>query len=252
MTARKLLILGGTTEASGLARALAGDRRFAPLLSLAGATRAPVAPPIPWRRGGFGGSDGLAAYLAGEGVEFLVDATHPFAARMSAHAADAAAQAGVPLLALRRPPWVAGPGDRWEEFATMAEAAAALGPLPRRVFLTIGQKELAPFRAAPQHHYLIRSVDPPAPDSLPPRAELITARGPFDEPAERALLKAAGIERLVTKNSGGTAVAAKLAAARALGLPVLMVRRPPVPAVETVATVEAALAWLYGRAETSA
>lgn len=252
MTPVKLLILGGTTEAGALARALVGDDRFAPVLSLAGATRAPVAPPIPWRLGGFGGVAGLAAHLAEQGVALMVDATHPFAARMSAHAVAAAAQAGVPLLVLRRPPWVAVPGDRWQVVAGMAEAAAALGPLPRRVFLTIGQKELAPFQAAPQHDYVIRSVDPPAPATLPPRTRLIAARGPFDAAAEHALLVAEGIEVLVTKNSGGSAVSAKLDAARRLGLPVIMVRRPPAPEAATVATVEAALAWLYGRASARA
>jgi precorrin-6A/cobalt-precorrin-6A reductase len=126
----------------------------------------------------------------------------------------------------------------------MATAVAALGPAPRRVVLTIGQKELAPFHAAPQHSYVIRSVDAPAPDSLPPLAEVITARGPFAESDERRLLMENRIEVIVTKNSGGSATAAKLAAARALALPVVMVERPTRPEVETVGTAEEALAWL--------
>ncbi|RJF90025.1 cobalt-precorrin-6A reductase [Oleomonas cavernae] len=240
----KVLILGGTTEASALARLLAGDARFDATLSYAGRTRAPVAQPIPWRVGGFGGPAGLADYLRGEGIEALVDATHPFAQRMSWNAAEAAAITGVPLLALRRGPWTVQPGDRWLPVADMAAAAQAIGEAPRRVFLTVGQQELAPFKATAQHIYLIRSVDPPAPETLPPQAEVFTARGPFEATAEQALLTDHAIEVIVTKNSGGSATAAKLAAARALGLPVIMVDRPRVPEVEAVETAEAALDWL--------
>jgi precorrin-6A/cobalt-precorrin-6A reductase len=163
---------------------------------------------------------------------------------MSRHAAEAARRTGVRLLAVCRPAWRAVEGDRWIAVADMQAAVAALGSAPRRVFLTIGQKELAPFRAAPQHSYVIRSVDAPAPDSLPPVAEVITARGPFTEADETRLLSDKRIDVLVTKNSGGTATEAKLAAARATGIPVIMVERPPRPAVETVATAEAALGWL--------
>ncbi len=240
----KLLILGGTTEASTLARALAGDARFDAMLSLAGVTRAPALPPIPARVGGFGGVDGLVRYIESEGVDVLIDATHPFAAQMSRHAAEAASRTGVKLVAVCRPAWRAVAGDRWIAVADMREAVAALGTGPRRAFLTIGQKELAPFRAAPQHSYVIRSVDAPDPQSLPPDAEVITARGPFGEADERRLLAEKRIDVLVTKNSGGSATEAKLAAARAAGIPVVMVERPPRPDVETVATAEAALDWL--------
>jgi len=240
----KILILGGTTEASALARALAGDARFEPVLSLAGRTKAPMTPPIPFRIGGFGGVEGLVQYLKAEHVDLLVDATHPFAAQMSRHAAEAARIAGVPLLVICRPAWRPVEGDHWIPVPDMVAAVAALGAAPRRVFLTIGQKELAPFRAAPQHHYVIRSVDAPEPDSLPPKAEIITARGPFAEADERRLLSEKRIDVIVTKNSGGTATEAKLAAARALRIPVIMVDRPSRPDVETVETAEAALAWL--------
>lgn len=240
----KVLILGGTTEASALARALADDSRFDAVLSLAGRTRAPRTPPIPFRIGGFGGAEGLAAHLRREAIAALVDATHPFAAQMSRNAAGAAALAGVPLLAVCRPAWQPAAGDRWVPVADMAAAVAALGPAPRRVFLTIGQKELAPFQAAPQHAYLIRSVDAPDLEALPPLAEVITARGPFAEADERRLLRDKRIDVIVTKNSGGAATEAKLPAARALGLPVIMVERPARPDVETVASVEDALAWL--------
>lgn len=247
MPALKLLILGGTSEASALARLVAGDPRFEASLSLAGVTRAPAAQPIPVRIGGFGGAAGLADHLKDEGVDVLVDATHPFADRISANAAEAAGMAGVPLLALRRPAWAPQDGDRWTIVADMPSAAAALGETPRRVLLTVGRTELAPFRAAPQHAYVVRSVDPPAPEVLPPRAEVIAARGPFAEADERALLAAHGIEAVVAKNSGGEATRAKLDAARALGIAVVMVERPPMPEAESVGTAEAALEWLARR-----
>ena len=244
----RVLILGGTTEASALARSLAGDARFAATLSLAGRTRAPVLPPIPCRIGGFGGVTGLAAYLRVQRIDALIDGTHPFAARMSANACEAAALTGIPLLRINRPEWQAAPGDRWTQVANMAEAAQALGDIPRRVLLTIGQQDLAPFATAAWHDYVIRSVDAPRPDALPPRAEIITARGPFAEPEERELLTERKIDVLVTKNSGGSATAAKLAAARALGLEVVMVVRPYLPKAAEVANAAAALDWLVHQA----
>jgi precorrin-6A/cobalt-precorrin-6A reductase len=240
----KILILGGTTEASALALALAGDARVQPVLSLAGRTRTPVLPAVPHRRGGFGGVAGLVAYLRNHEIGALIDATHPFAARMHGNAADAAARAGVRRLAISRPEWVAAPGDRWTQVPTMAAAVAALGPVGRRVFLTVGQQELAPFLAAPWHDYLIRSVEPPDPAVLPPRARCIAARGPFTPDDERALLAAERTEVVVTKNSGGSATVAKLVAARELGLPVVLVARPAPPLPPVVADVAGALAWL--------
>lgn len=243
----KFLILGGTTEAGALARALAGDARFDAVLSLAGRTRSPALPPIPYRIGGFGGAEGLARYLRAEGVQALVNATHPFAARMSRNVVAAAALAGIPLLRVLRPAWVPGPGDCWTIVPDMEEAAEELGRAPRRIFLALGRQELAPFAARPWHDYLIRSVDPPDPALLPPRARTIAARGPFDATRERELLAAHGIEVVVCKNSGGDATAGKLAAARALGLPVVMVARPDSPAAETVPDADAALQWLLRR-----
>jgi precorrin-6A/cobalt-precorrin-6A reductase len=240
----RVLILGGTTEASAIARALAGDQRFAPVLSLAGRTRAPVPPPIPWRVGGFGGADGLAAWLREERIAALIDATHPFAAQIKANAARAAAMAGVPRIAVLRPAWQPQPGDLWTEAADMAGAFAAIGRAPRRVFLAIGRQELGAF--GPPHAYLIRSVDPP--DAPPPGATIITARGPFAEDAERALLRDHRIDMLVTKNAGGDATAAKLAAARALRLPVIMVARPAPPEPPLVPDAAGALAWLRHQA----
>ncbi len=242
--AMKLLILGGTGEAMALARALAPDPRFAPMLSLAGRTRNPRPPPIPWQSGGFGGASGLAAFLADHGMAALIDATHPYARQISANAQSAAASTGVPLLTLTRPPWVAKPGERWTIVPDLAAAARALGEAPRRVFLTIGRQDLLPFREAPWHHYLIRSVDPPDPAWLPPVCEILSARGPFPQESERALLTARKIEILVSKNSGG-AMRDKLDAAKALAIPVVMVARPEAPAADHIATdIEGALSWL--------
>ncbi len=248
----RILILGGTTEASGLAAALAGQGRFQPLLSLAGRTSDPKPLPIPTRVGGFGGAEGLARFLRDERIEALIDATHPFAAVMSHNAARAADATGVPLLALRRPPWTPRAGDRWREVTGMGEAVRAIGEAPRRVFLTVGRLELRPFAAAPQHAYVVRTIEP-IDDALPvPNVIAIRDRAPFDEAAERALMAREGIEVLVTKNSGGAATYPKIAAARALGIPVVLVARPEKPAgVEEVAGVAEALAWLeerHGRA----
>jgi precorrin-6A/cobalt-precorrin-6A reductase len=238
----RLLILGGTTEASAIARGLAAEPGIRATLSLAGRTRAPAVAPVPTRIGGFGGVEGLARYLRDERVAVLVDATHPFAAQMSRHAAAAARQTGTALLPVVRPAWTPQPGDRWTSVPDMRGAAAALGPTPRRVFLTVGQQELAPFRAAPWHRYLIRSVEP-IPDP-PPGARCVTARGPFAEADEHALLAAEGVEVLVTKNSGGGATAAKLAAARMLGVGVVMVERPAAPSGPSAPDAVTALAWL--------
>lgn len=230
----RVLILGGTTEAAALARALAGRTDVEPTLSLAGRTLAPERPPIPVRIGGFGGADGLAAWLGAERTDLLIDATHPFAAQMSRHAVEAARRVGVPHLVFTRPPWRLGPGDRWTSVPDMAEAAAALGPTPRRVFLTVGRLLLAAFAAAPQHTYLIRTVDPPDGIEALPHRELIRARGPFDRHAEARLMRQQRIDILVTKNSGGGATYPKLEAARALGLPAIVVERPALPPGVTI------------------
>jgi len=240
----RVLILGGSSEAAALARAVAADPRFEPTLSLAGVTEHPAESPVAVRSGGFGGAQGLADYLTEHGIGVVIDATHPFATTMKRHAVEAARRAGVPLLAIRRPPWTPQPDDNWIMVESIEAAAAALGKEPKQVMLTTGRKELAPFKAAGQHSYVLRSVEPPEPRALPPRVEVITARGPFAYGDEVKLLRAHGIEVLVTKNSGGRATAAKLAAARALDLPVIMVSRPEVPDAQCVETVEEAVAWL--------
>lgn len=249
MTQTKVLILGGSSESAKLARTLASDGRFAATLSLAGVTEHPERMPIAVRSGGFGGAAGLARYLTENTIGVLIDATHPFAATMKQNAVEAARMAGVQFLAIRRPPWTAEAGDRWTEIADLGEAATALGEAPKRVFLTTGRQELSPFKRASQHFYLIRSVEPPEPDALPPRAETLSARGPFTVEDETALMEAHGIDILIAKNSGGNATAAKLKAARALSLPVLMVRRPHLPVAPAVESVEEALHWLEGHHE---
>ena len=257
----KLLILGGTTEATARAAALAGRKALAgrealagrddlrPVLSLAGRTVSPALPPIPHRIGGFGGVAGLVDYLASAGVEAVIDATHPFAARISAHAVEACAARGVPLLAFTRPPWQPGPGDRWTAVPDLDAAARALGTAPRRVLLTVGRLGLSAFRAAPHHRYVVRTIDPPDPADLPPDHRLVLDRGPFRLAAETALLRDAGIDVLVTKNSGGTAAAAKLDAARALGIAVVAVARPaPAGSRREAFALAEVLAWIDARA----
>ncbi len=239
----RTLILGGTTEARRLGARLAQARRFDVTLSLAGRTRAPVDQGVPTRIGGFGGADGLARHLVETRVDLLVDATHPFAARISANAVAAATATGVPLLALRRPAWTWAPGDRWIDADSVAEALDHVGAAPRRLFVALGRQELEPLEAAPQHRYLVRSVDPVEPPLRVPHAAYLLDRGPFDVEAETALFERHGIEAVLAKNSGGAASRAKIDAARRLGLPVHLVRRPPAsgPSLDTVEALLAAI-----------
>lgn len=220
------MILGGSSEASRLARAVAGLRSVEAVLSLAGRTRNPHLPPISHRIGGFGGVAGLVAYLRAERIDLLVDATHPFAERMSANALAASREAAVELAVFTRPPWIAGPGDRWTEVDGAEAAALAIGAMPRRVFLTVGRQQVAAFEAAPHHHYLIRAIDPPDPAPRLPDFELRLSRGPFTLEDELRVMRDQAIEVLVSKNSGGDAARAKLDAARELGIPVILMRAP--------------------------
>jgi len=238
------LILGGTTEANQLMAALANDARFDAVLSYAGRTERPTPPPIPWRVGGFGGVDGLTKYLRDQKIARVVDATHPFAAQMSAHAIAACAIVGVPLLALERLSWPRMAGDRWSEVDDFVAAAEALGTSPRRVFLGIGRMQLAPFASHPQHFYLVRLVDPPRAPLPLFAAELIVARGPFDLAGDRVMLAHHRIDIVVARDAGGDGAFAKIEAARELGLRVVMVRRPLIPARDKVETVGEALRWL--------
>jgi precorrin-6A/cobalt-precorrin-6A reductase len=241
---KRVLILGGTTEARMLAERLADRPDLDVTLSLAGRTAAPARQPVPVRNGGFGGAPGLADYLVRERVDALIDATHPYANVISANAVAATCKIGVPLVVLRRPPWVAVAGDKWTEVNDVIEAVRRLADTPRRIFVALGRNELASFTQAPQHHYLIRSVDPVDPRLPLPHVTYVTSRGPFGEAEDRALMTAHKIEVVVAKNSGGAATYGKIAAARALGIGVIMLRRPPVPAAPSVETVDDALAWL--------
>lgn len=240
----RVLILGGTGEARALATRIGGDARLDVLLSLAGRTAAPARLPVPTRTGGFGGAEGLAQFLTEGRFDALVDATHPFAAQISAHAVAAARESGVPLGTLVRPPWIEKPGDRWIDVADMAAAAEALGTAPRRVFLTVGRLELGAFAAAPQHTYIARTIDPPRDVALPPDLTLVQARPPFDAEAEARFIAEQRIDVLVSKNSGSAETYGKIAAARQLGLPVVMVARPAKPAGLVLHGPEAAALWL--------
>lgn len=234
-----VLVLGGTTEARRLAADLDARPGVRVTTSLAGRVSRPAALEGDVRVGGFGGVDGLAAWLREQRVDAVVDATHPFAATISEHAVRAAAATGVPSVMLRRAGWRPEPGDRWHDAASLAEAAALLPALGRRVFLTTGRLGLAAFAdtsAVPDLaglHFLVRSVEPPDPP-LPRHTEVLLDRGPYTVEGETALLREHRVDVLVTKDSGGAATAAKLTAARALALPVIVVRRPPPPEGATV------------------
>lgn len=237
----RILILGGTTEARHLAAKLAARADLDITLSMAGRTENPVEQPVPMRSGGFGGAQGLAEWLAAHKIDLLIDATHPYAARISANAAEAARLSGVPILALRRPAWEAVAGDNWTLVNDADEAVAALGVKPRRVLLALGRQEIAPFVTARQHSYIIRSVDPIEPPLSVPDAAYILARGPFREADERALLEEHRIDVIVAKNSGGAATYGKIAAAREIGTEVILFRRPELPDVPSASTVAALL-----------
>ncbi|UFS99943.1 cobalt-precorrin-6A reductase [Nocardia huaxiensis] len=239
----KILILGGTREARNLADIASGERGFDIVSSLAGRVREPVLPVGEVRIGGFGGVSGLRDWLADNGIDVVIDATHPFAGGISANAAAAAARAGLPVLHVRRPGWTEQTGDRWIRVPDLAAAAERLAGLGDRVFLTIGRQGVAAF-AASDAWFLIRAIDPPV-GAMPAQAELLLARGPFSVAEESALLAARRIDVLVTKDSGGALTEAKLTAARALALPVVMIDRPPLPeGAEVVDSVAAAMIWL--------
>jgi len=238
----RLLILGGTSEASVLARRLVERGGLSVTTSLAGRTTAPAKLEGEVRIGGFGGTDGLARFLVDEGFDLLVDATHPFASVMRWHAVEAAASTGVPTIRLERPEWAPVDGDDWRMVESLDAAAGALGEFGR-VFLTTGRLELEPFERCRSTWFLIRSIDPP--ERMPlNNAKVVLARPPFSIDDELQTLFRHRIEAIVTKNSGGEATAAKLAAARQLDVPVVMVERPPATGGPLVRTVEEAIDWI--------
>ena len=240
----RVLILGGTAEARELAERCAGLAGVRAVTSLAGRVTAPRRPAGDLRVGGFGGVDGLAGYLNGAGIDAVVDASHPFAAAITRAAVEASRLCGVPLLVLNRDGWVPGPGDLWHRVASLTEAAAVVGRLGRRAFLATGRGSVAAFAGVDECWFLIRSVEAPEPP-LPRHAQVVLDRGPFTHEGEVALLAGHRIDVLVTKDSGGELAAAKLGAARELGIPVVIVDRPALPAgVRRVAAVSSAVAWL--------
>jgi precorrin-6A/cobalt-precorrin-6A reductase len=251
----KVLLLGGTGEARQLASLLVGEPGIEIVSSLAGRVANAQLPVGEVRRGGFGGVDGLVAWLRDHKVEAVIDATHPFAATMTTHAAEAARQVGVPLVVLCRPGWTAGPGDDWhwadtldlaaELTTTLAAKVAESRDDPVRVFLTIGRQGLGAF-AGLDLWMLARCVDPP--DPRPTWCELLLDRGPYAVSGERELLSRQRIDVLVTKDSGGPMTAAKLTAARELSVPVVLVRRPKLPAgVIAVDSATRVVDWLVSR-----
>jgi precorrin-6A/cobalt-precorrin-6A reductase len=239
----RVLLLGGTTEASQIGREVAAAG-IAGVYSYAGRTATPVAQPLPMRVGGFGGVDGLGEYIRREQITHVIDATHPFASQISGNAVEACAKTATPLIAYLREPWAAVPGDKWQHVATVEDAGAALPDQASRIFLAIGRQHLNPFAAKPQHFYLLRLVDTPD-RALPlPDTEIVLARGPFTIEGDLALLRDHRITHVVARNAGGEGAKAKLDAARALGLPVIMIDRPILPKRRTVQSVDQIMRWL--------
>jgi precorrin-6A/cobalt-precorrin-6A reductase len=241
---KRVLVLGGTGDAARLVAEAVGLPDLEIISSLAGRVRQPTRPAGQVRIGGFGGTEGLVQYLCEQRIDLLIDATHPFAAQMSQHAAAAALTCGIPLLMLVRPAWEPMAGDHWLSVPSISAAVEVLPGVARRVFLTIGRQELAPFASLRDLWFLMRMIDPPQPDTLVPPGTLLLARGPFALEDERLLLQTHAIQTIVSKNSGGDATYAKIQAARELGLPVVMIERAPLPEGEKVADVGQAMAWL--------
>ena len=239
----RVLLLGGTTEATALAHTFANTRIDA-IFSYAGRTANPIEQPLPTRLGGYGGIQGLADYIVDAAITHVVDATHPFATQISGNAVAACKMANIPLIAHERAPWQAQPGDQWLHVPDTDGAVAALPTTPARIFLAIGKQTLPAFAAQPQHFYLLRLVD--APDAaLPvPNAEVVLDRGPFTVESDMDLMRAHAITHIVAKNSGGTGALAKLEAARRLALPVILIARPAIADRPIARSIPAVMDWL--------
>lgn len=248
MAGKRVLILGGTTEALAAARILNAIGGITVITSMAGVTRNPRLPEGGIRRGGFGGADGLAAYLRDQNIAAVVDATHPFAAQISRHAAEAGARTSVPVLHLLRPAWDPVDGDIWHEVDGAGRAAAWLDasflPNEASVFLTIGRSELAAFGQAGRLNFISRSIEAPDEEGAAVLGRTILERGPFSLDHERRLLTENNVACLVAKNSGGSASYPKIEAARELGLPVVIIQRPPSPAGDLAGSVSEAVDWV--------
>ena len=241
---KRVLILGGTGDAAELVARIATIPGIEAIASLAGRTRQPSVPAGNVRIGGFGGVAGLVSYLQEMSIDFVIDATHPFASQISWNAATATAEVGIPRLLFNRPAWEKVNGDRWIEVDDITTAATALSNQAQRVFLTVGRQELSAFAGLEGIWFLMRVIDPPSPDSLIPIGLVLCDRGPFALDNEREILIHHKIDTIVSKNSGGDATYAKIIAARELGIKVVMVKRPATPPGEQVSNVENAVAWL--------
>ncbi|WP_169546403.1 cobalt-precorrin-6A reductase [Sneathiella aquimaris] len=239
----KTLILGGTLDASRLAKAVS-ETQLDALFSYAGRVDVPREQPIPTRIGGFGGVAGLVDFILREQVRAVIDATHPFAAQMSRNAIAACAQTNTPLLALERPPWREQPDDNWINVADITKAVDALPETPARIFLGIGRQHLNSFYRKPQHHYLLRIVDQPGGPLDFPNYEIVVDRGPFEFEKDRNWLAEKRIQYVVAKNAGGEGAFAKIQAARDLKLQVIMIGRPALPKRNVVADPKDVLNWL--------
>lgn len=240
---QNLLLLGGTVEASTLARKLS-ETGVQAVMSFAGRVEALKPQPLPTRVGGFGGADGLAAYIRENRITHVIDATHPFAAQMSCNAIEACAKTGTPLITLTRAPWMPTEEDRWTKAVDIADAAAQLAGAPRRIFLAVGRMHLAEFTHNPQHFYLLRLVDQPTEALAFPDHHAIIARGPFSYEDDLALLRQYGIDLVVSKNAGGSGSRSKIDAARDLGIEVLMIDRPDIPPRHEVHSADEVMRWL--------
>jgi precorrin-6A/cobalt-precorrin-6A reductase len=241
---KRILILGGTRDALELADKLSAEGRFSVIYSLAGRVEHPRLPNCEVRIGGFGGIDGLSGYLMDERIHAVVDATHPFAARISQHVEEASQRLGLPLVALVRSPWIAVDGDVWHEVPDLQSAADVVPRLGKRVFLAIGRQEVSVFAQCTDGYFLIRAIEPPS-GPLPPNCDVVLGRGPFHFDDELKLLRDHAIDLVVAKNSGGAATYPKILAAREIHIPVVMVQRPRAQQVLSVATPSAVLTWLH-------
>lgn len=238
-----ILLLGGTTEASSMAKTLA-EAQIDAVFSYAGRTKAPMAQPLLQRVGGFGGVAGLNDYLSANNITHVVDATHPFAAQMSMNAFEACKVAKIPLIRLERDPWITERGDNWTNVARLEDAPSALPDVPARVFLAIGKQHIGLFASMPQHHYLLRLIDAPEGPLPLPDTTVIVARGPFAVDQDTALLRDNQITHIVAKNAGGDGARAKIDAARALGIPVILIDRPRLPGDNIAHNVGEVMEWL--------
>lgn len=242
---RHLLLLAGSGEAREIAAALSGAQDWSVTASLLFPERSTGPLPVPARLGRFGGEDGMARFLTSERVDAVLDATHPFASQITAQSARVCARLAIPFAQVLRPAWTPGPGDRWTEVANEAAVAAFLRP-GQRVFTTTGRATLEHLVSRSSARFFVRQLEPRDATDGYRNVRYVTGQGPFSVQEELDTLRDLKIDVLVCKNSGGAPSHTKLDAARELGIPVILVARPPQPDVLRVETVAAALDWVRG------